>query len=264
VPATPRSTDAPENRIQAAVRNARAEARAEMEQELGWARSLGPRQDIERYVTLARRLFADPSAFHTQLGSELNQGKPAPVEELVDPKPDLRSEDGKLAYSHEASLAIARNAAERMRRELRQEFAPALQYAQTGTEREAVQQIKAEANATAAEVLGAARQLPHFKEHEVEISRVLSTIDPAVRRKVGSVAALYMAYNKVLAEHVLPTLSATTERQTIADLQRSAHAGASGLAAAPAAPKPAVVRDGNVDDLAKLLERKHAEAAGAH
>jgi hypothetical protein len=234
-----------------------------MEQELGWARSIGPREEVNRAVSLTRRLFANPEAFFEQLGQELNQGKPAPVEELVDPRPDLRSEDGKLAYSHEASLTIARNAAERMRRELRQEFEPALKYAQTGTEREAVQQIRAEANQTASEVLGAARQLPHFKEHEQEISRVLSTIDPLVRRKVGSVAALYMAYNKVLAEQVLPTLSATTERQTIADLQRSAHAGASGLAAAPAPPKPAVVRDGNVDDLAALLERKHAEASAA-
>ncbi len=235
-----------------------------MEQELGWARSLGQRQEVERYISIARRLYADPGAFHSQLGSELEQRQPAPVEELVDPKPDLRSEDGKLAFSHEASLQIARNAAERMRRELRQEFEPALKYAQAGTEREEIQQIKAEANATAAEVLDAARKLPHFTEYEKDISAVLRTIDPAVRRKVGSVGALYMAYNKVLAEQVLPTLNSNAERRTIADLQRSAHAGANGVAPTPVVAKAPAVRDGNVDDLAKLLERKHAEASAAH
>ena len=69
VSAIPRSTDAPENRIQAAVRNARVETRAEVEQELGWARTLGPKEEIERYVNVARRLFSDPQAFYAQLGS---------------------------------------------------------------------------------------------------------------------------------------------------------------------------------------------------
>lgn len=233
-----------------------------MERELGWARQLGSKEEISRYVELGRRLFSDPTAFYQQLGQEL-AGQQSEEEELVDPKPDLRSEDGKYAYSHEANLQIARNAAERMRRELRKEFEPALRYAQTGTQREQQEAIRTEATQTATEVLSVARQLPHFKEHEAEIGQLLATIDPNVRRKVGSVAALYMAYNKLLADKVLPTLSGSVERKTIADLQRSATAGATGVSGAPAPAKPATVRDGNVDDLAKLLERKHAEAAAA-
>jgi hypothetical protein len=239
------------------------ETRAEVEQELGWARTLGPREDIERYVNVARRLFTDPKAFYAQLGSELNTG-PQAEPELVDPKPDLRSEDGKLAYSHEANLTIAANAAERMRRELRKEFEPALKYAQVGTERAAQEQVRQEATAIASEVMQTARQLPYFTEHEQEVARVHRSIPPDVRRRVGAVASLYMAYNKVLADNVLPTLSATAERQAIADLKRSAHAGANGIAATPPPPSKPVVRDGNVDDLAALLERKHAEASAQH
>ena len=235
-----------------------------MEQELGWARTLGPKEEIERYVNVARRLFSDPQAFYAQLGSELNAGQPQAEPELIDPKPDLRSEDGKLAYSHEANLRVAANAAERMRRELRKEFEPALKYAQVGTEREAEQQVRQEATAIATDVLTTARQLPHFTEHEQEIAAVHRSIDPSVRRRVGAVASLYMVYNKVLADKVLPTLSATAERQAIADLKRSAHAGANGIAATPAPSSKPVVRDGNVDDLAALLERKHAEAMAQH
>ena len=213
-------------------------------------------------MDLIRRLDANPAAFHQQLQQEL-QGQPR-EEDLIDPKPDLRSEDGKLAYSHEATLQLAKNAAERAARALRKEFSPALEYAQQGRQERQQQAMLSEARQTASEAIAAARQLPYFKEHEPAISEAMAQIPVEVRQRVGSVAALYMAYNKVLAEKVLPTLSSTVQRQTIADMQRSATAGANGTSQSPPPPSKPAVREGNVDDLARLLERKHAEAAARH
>ena len=270
----PRSTEAPEPRIVAAVRNAREETRAEVTRD--FETRYGKPDDVQRAVELTRRLFANPQEFFRQLASELKEqgfgeghpSAPAAEPELVDPRPDLRSEDGKLAYSDEANRQIAANAAERVRRELRKEFGPALDYTRTAEEnaRQTALQatIRVQGEQTATKAMAAARQLPHFTAHEKEIGEVYAAIPIELRREVGSVAALYMAYNKVLADTVLPTLGATTERQVIADLHRSATAGASGVTIVPPAQAKPVIREGNVDDLARHLERKHAEALAAH
>ena len=251
------SGEAPAHRIEAAVRN----VREEMERELGWARQVGTRQDVERAVQLIRALDANPRAFYQQLTQELGiADAPAtpPTPERVDPTADLRSEDGKEAFSAGAVRQLLDNAIARVKSELLEQVQPALEF--TTQSRQQMEQARIESEVTtqaadtAREVFATLNTLPHFTEQKANISAAYKAIPESTRAKVGSVAALYMAYNQVLAQHVLPTLSQQAQQQTLADLKRSAVAGAAGApAGVTPTPKP-VIRDGDVDGLAKHLE----------
>lgn len=260
----PRPTDAPDSRIEAAVKN----TRDTLEQELGWARQYGSREEVAHATAMVKRLSTPEGAraFVKQLQSEIIEqyGDDTPPAEDADPEPDLISSDGtKKAFSVEANKKYVDVAVKRALRDLTNsaEYKAAVEYARKGEAVAKNEALKAEASATASEVLATIGKLPHFQEHKAEIGAVLAAIPVETRRQVGSTAALYMAYTKVLAEKVLPTLGnvAQTEAQTIANLQRSAAAGNASVAPGPTVPARPVIRDGNVDDLAKHLEKKFAE-----
>jgi hypothetical protein len=210
-------------------------------------------------------MMADPREFAyallAELGEDIGGGQADGdgVDELVDPEPDLVSQDGaKRAYSADTVRALLANAEQRLTRRLTGEMRPALEYAERGAQGERMAALRAEAQTTARDALTAARMLPHFKENEPAISKVLASIDPRIRQRVGSVAALYMAYNKVLADTVLPNLSTVTRDATVAEMTRSAAAGASTVGTHAAAGTKPVLRDGDVDGLARHMERLHA------
>src|SRR5207247_6553148 len=108
----------PEHRIQAAVRN----AREALENELGWARSIGDRESVMAALNLRNRLDADPRACVQALSRLLGMNQepePEPVD-LSDPEPDLWSEDRtQQAYSANLVRQMLYNLEQRLMQQLR-------------------------------------------------------------------------------------------------------------------------------------------------
>ncbi len=182
-------------------------------------------------------------------------------EDLVDPDPDLETTDrSKRAYSHEAVQKMLANLEKRVTRRFLSEVKPALDYAQEGRESQKVAAIVAKANETAKTVMATAMQLPHFAANKDHILAELQAIDPAVRRDIGSPAALYMAYNKVLADRVFPTLAQTTEQSVLSGLKRAATASHGSVHPQHGSPGPAKpIKDGDVTGLARRMEELAAQ-----
>ena len=250
-------------------------ARQKIEDEIGFVRALGNRESVTEAVSLTQRLFQDPRAFYEQLGQELGIGTAngnghaqqepptAAPEPFTIPEGDLQTEDGRQrAYSEKAMRSIIQGLRDDITRELTEQFQPALEYATEGREQQRLSEIRAESAQTIREAITAAREYPHFKENEKAIAQVLNAMDPRVKAKVGTVGAMWMAYSKVMAEQVLPSLGANAEARTIADLQRSAHAGSSTVASTSTAAPPPKIREGNITDLAKHLQQVEQRLSG--
>ena len=249
VPTSQPSGEAPEHRIEAAVRN----VRRELTERLGWAERYKP-EEVEEATSMLAALNSDPRGFLNRLQAELEDDDPA------DPEPDLQSDDGKKkAYSHEAMRKIIANVERRITRSLEGRFGPALEFANEGRAAQAVSAQVAEGRSIATQALTEARKLPHFKDNEPAISEKLAAMDPTYRRRVGSVAALYMAYNAVLSEKVLPTLKITAEQDAISGFQKSAHASSGQVQPGTGVTGKPVLKEGDIDGLARHM----AKLAGA-
>lgn len=211
---------------------------------------------------MGRRLDSDPAAFARDLSVELNgasgPGTGQELDDLIDPEPDLVDSTGtKKTYSEEANRQVAANAAERMRRQLMQELAPVLEYVQGSRDRDDMAAIRQEGQQSATQIVDTLSTYPHWDLKKV--GAIYTKLDPSIRQKWGVPAAMLIAYNKYMAEQVLPTLGQRERQATVVDMQRSAAAGTIGAVVPPppAAPKR-VIREGNIDDIAKLMRDKEA------
>lgn len=253
----------PEARWPSILQNTRVEAR--QEGQLHVLNALGiqvsdaesARQavnEIREVLAINRRLNEHPRQFVQQVVRELQERgewEDDTEEELVDPEPSLRSADGSLtAYSAADAKQLVANAVARVKRELMGEVQPALEYAQTAQQREAMEQTTAQAREIATEVYSHMQTLSGFKENEKAIGEVLAKVPPRIRARYGTPACLMMAYNKVMQEQVLPIRDQQTENRTIQNLQRTAAAGNGSVQPAGAQNTKPAIREGNVDDLA--------------
>lgn len=246
----------PYDRHEAALRNAREEARSQAEAQYSWLREQGlDHEEAKRRLGIAARLFQDPRAFIQQLQSELN---PEPEwTDPEDPEPDLRDLQGNPAgYSPKQLQTLIKNALARERREWEQQFGPVQQFVGQLQEEQARTQVTQQAQQTVQAVLGELRADPEFQKHEREVLGMYMQMD-AARQKYGAIATLHAAWNKFYRERIVPTLGQTAQAQVLTDLQKSATAGAQGspkpVPAAPTAPK---LREGNLDDLATHMANK--------
>lgn len=209
---------------------------------------------------------SDPMGFARQLLAEAEEarggaGGEVDDEPLVDPEPDLQSNDGKGAYSAAAMKQIIQNMETRLSRQFKTELAPHSAMLEQGKQRELSARITAEGQKTAQEIWTEAVKLPHFETVRADVAKILAEMDPVARRKVGSAAALYMAYNKAFAEKVLPTLGKAAETKVTQDFARKAAAAVGTVVPGggeATAKKP--VRDGDVSGLAARM--RELEAAG--
>jgi len=246
-PAATASTpgEAPESRIQAAVAN----ARRELTERLGWAEDLN-REEVQDAIEMLRDLSRDPKAFMQQIAAELGGDEPE-----SDPDPDLVSQDGKIrTYSEAAHRKIMANLEKRLTSRFSKEFRPAVEFTNEYRNRDAVQARIRQAQEIGRNALTEARKLPHFTENEEHISTKLASMDPNYRRQVGSIAALHMAYNAVLAEKVLPTLRQNTEKEVLAGFKKSANASAGGIDPGSGTGGKPPIKDGDVNALARRME----------
>lgn len=240
--------EAPDNRIQRAVAN----VRKELTDRLGWAERYKP-DEVQQATELLQSLNSDPRGFLARLSAELEQDEP-------DPEADLQSEDGKQkAFSEKAMRLIIKNVEKRLTRQLEERFGPALEFTHEARAQQAVSAKVAEGRQLATQALAQARKLPHFVENEADISTKLASMNPAYRRQVGSVAALYMAYNAVLTEKVLPTLRATSEQEVINGFKKSANASAGQVQPGQGSTGKAALKEGDVDGLARHLETLYGQ-----
>jgi len=139
-----------------------------------------------------------------------------------------------------------------------QELQPAVRFAQDGVKQAEEAKIKAESSAIANNAFKQISAMPHFQEHKKEIAELMAQVTPEQRRQMGgSIALMYAAYNKVLADKVFPTMRSKVEQEVIGGFKKAASAGGA-VSPSPAIQSKPAVREGNVDDLAKLMAAKAA------
>lgn len=242
-----------------------------MEQELGWARQLGSREDIEFYTTTMRRLESDPVGFARQLLGELREQRmwedapatPAPTTPtpLVDPEPDLRSQDGKGAYSVDRLKEYVGAALQRQRAELLQELQPVMEYTTQARGRDQAQADQQRALSEIRSAMAELRQRPHYQQHEEAIKAEYQAIPNQLKARIGVPAALQLAYSNALEKVVIPGLSSRTTTTTVNDMQRAAVAGTTGAPTSGAPPTKPALKDGDVGGLAAHLRKLAATAS---
>lgn len=259
--------EAPEPRIVAAVRN----ARAEVEKQYEWAKGFTPNdvEDIRTAMALVRDLRSDPRAFYQRLGQEIETrlpGERKTVDAKKFPEPGLISQDGKeRAYSASQVEQIAAIIEERTMAKVMGEFKPMTEFVGSARQREAETANKTRSMELASEALTTARQLPHFQvagadgklQDHPEILKNLMALAPETRAKIGPIGALYLAYNQYLAQHVFPTADQDAEKRVRASFDKKA---AASIGASPSGSggqgKPQEIK--NVSDLARRMEQMAA------
>lgn len=195
------SGEAPEARITAATRNARAKTI----QEYGGYQPTEVRSAMELVQSIQR----DPVGFITQIikdvqakGFQLPGMGTAPTVEAPTgfPDSDIETVDGKIqGWSRDSNI----RALQQLKREILQELSPDLGFIHSERERAAAESAKAESRSQAAEIKGRVESLPHYKENEVAIATKLRTMrdeQPDIIRRFGVPAALYHCYSEVVAE----------------------------------------------------------------
>jgi hypothetical protein len=260
---------APESRIEAAVKNAREATRAEVEKEYAWAKGVDP-ETVQTAFSIVSELMQDSTKFAHVLAGELGMKlvpkdaateTKAPAKKWEFPEGELRSEDGRRAYSQDQMREIVGEISNQLRAEFGTQLRPILDDRTNATRTAQIEAVKAQGRQVATEALAEARKLPHFtKENEPEILANLQAIPAQTRAKIGAVASLYQAYNKFLAEKVFPTIGITAEQQ-VRDANRkkaAASAGSVHPVTAGGDAKPVEIK--SIAQLAKHMEQ--LEAAG--
>lgn len=251
--------EAPPNRIEAAVRNARQLAQAETLRSYG-LEGVDP-GDVKNAMEILAAIRQDPKKFWQELGLQVGVADKEEVEEGY-PEADLISPDGKLkTYSIDAHRKALDVHGRKIQKQLMGELRPVMDF----VEKEKSTRSTAEANAAVQTLVGQtlteARKLPHFtKENEPLIVEKMKAIAPEVRRAIGPVAAMYMAYNQMMAEKVFPGIDAAAEAKVRDSYAKKANAsnGSTHPVSTGGDGKP--VKLENQQDLARHMERMAAAA----
>ena len=208
---------APESRIQAAVRNARAETRAEVEREYAAFRGLDP-DAVQTAMSVVDALQSDSKGFLMELASRLGMTvgdggqKPEPpqVSEFKMPQADLVSADGKLRTFSEGAVAnIVKDLTAHVLSQVDGRLKPISSFVkdeQTTREQTRQEEERRQGVLSAIEDV---RQLPHFDEKGV--LETLRAMSPQERARLGPVAALKKAYLTYTNDQVLPNLNSAAE-----------------------------------------------------
>lgn len=230
-----------------------------MAQQFAWANGLDPER-VQRSLALAQRLDQDPRSFAQQLVQELGKGD-EPEEAL--PEPDLRADDGRTAYSAQQMTKWWGVKEKQLVNRLMGELKPIIEDHKRQQAQRQTEGIVAEGRKTIKGALEHARTLPHFKENEEAISKKMDAINPEVLNRVGIVAAMYMAYNAVLSETVLPNIESTVEKRLRETQQKQAHAAAGSVRPSTSQPSVTTAKPTNVNQLARHMEKLEREGIPA-
>lgn len=173
------------------------------------------REALGQSVAIYRALTNDSMGFLHELAYRLGVTLPStktPAAEEEWPSPELRSEDGKGAYSDAQVKTMLQSQEQRILKLVRGEMQPVTGFVQSEQETRQQNEAIAQATQTKDAILTRARSLPHFtKENEPKIASIMREMDPALKKQLGPAGALYEAYQTFVREN-LPTLEATAEK----------------------------------------------------
>lgn len=247
----------PEDRWPSILENARTKAAEEAIKPYAWAKGIKV-EDASAALTLLQSLRHDPKALWRELGERIGaEVAPAKVEEF--PTADLVTADGAKAHSDANLSKILDIFERRLMTKFQGELRPLMEFRDGEVETRTHTQTVAKAKELAGQALTDARSRPHFKENEPAIVEILTKMDPAIKKSVGPIAAMYMAYNQMLAEKVFPTIDTTAAEKVRAENLKKANAG--GIHPSGGDGKPAekpVLR--NQNDLAAHMSRLESSA----
>lgn len=252
--------EAPEARITAATRNARTTLLQTIGDSVGLGRPLaeGDLKDLKTGMGLLTDLRDHAEEFFLSLGKELGYEIPQQAAETYTmPKPSLKSEDGREAYSAEEVSQIADIIERKVTAKLMGEMQPLIGDREARATETARESVIRESRTLAGQALTEAREMPHFKEHEPAISermRALTTADPQLRQRIGAIGVLYRAYNEILKEKVFPSIDTSAETRIREDNARKA-AGSTIVHPTGSSGDGKKVELRGVDDLARHMER---------
>jgi hypothetical protein len=210
----------PQHRIEAAVRNAREQARAEVMREFQAFQGINP-DDARLGIQVLSELRADPEKFFRELGQRINGGQGQQVEEEAIPEADIVSKDGQLkTYRAETLQKVLDIHGRRVMAQVMKDLKPFVDFAQTEQQTRREQQQEAQVRSQVNEALTEARQLPHFKDNETAILEALRAMPVEMKRAKGPVASLYAAYHTVLKDRVFPSIDQAAEGRVRQQLSR--------------------------------------------
>jgi hypothetical protein len=273
--------EAPLSRIEAATRNAREKAIQETEAKYAWAKNV-QQEDVRVAFNIASALLEDTPGFAAKIAAEIGM-KLVPINETGSaaaapatggafklPKAELRSEDGKGAFSEEQMSQVLTDFAAHLEAKFGDRVKPLESMRTQMTEREQRARITAEATASVNEMMADFRARQYFmvddgkggKIEHPSILRNLQAIPHSVRVKIGAEASMSRAYNKYLQEEVFPTIGTTAAAQVRNENARklrgsTGNASVSGSTGRGTGTK---LRDGDVAGLAAHM----AKLAGAN
>lgn len=217
-------------------------------------------ESVREAAQLFQQIQANPKAWAQEILREeagAGAGGATEEEDLTDPEPDYTSPDGKAQFYSKTTMAtILQN----MEKRLLKQMSPALTIAEKQAKQEQFNRVRGEAAKTAGEVMAVLKQDPRFEPNKAAVAQKLAAIPEETRRKVGSIAALYMAWHAVLNETVIPGLESATEKRLRTDQQRIVAGGTGGVV--PGGGQQNVrkpVKDGDVDGLAKRFSELEQE-----
>lgn len=215
-------------------------------------------------------LRSDTAKFHQELTQRISGGTGDAGEKY--PDADLVSKDGTMkTYTDGTMQKVLDVHTKRVTAQVMKELKPFLDFArseqgrqeQTAAETKRVQSIDS--------ALVEARKMPHFtKENEPAIIEVMgqiveaSSVEDRARFRSSPAELIHRAYNSFLQSKVFPTIDAEADKRVRAEYARKAAAGSGSAHPTQQGgdPKPAVIRNGDVDGLARHMERM-AETAAA-
>ena len=171
------------------------------------------------------------------------------------PKAELRSEDGKGAYSEAQMPDVIKVIAAQVRAQVMNELQPRLSFVDHKQTQEASEAEYNRAKQTLDDAMTEARTWHGFTENEAAITEKLAAMrDAGDVRKHGIVNSIYRAYHAVLNEKILPAYQTSAEARVRAENAKKANAGRAAVTGSESSGDAKRTELKNVNDLAKHLE----------
>lgn len=282
-PGTGDTGQAPPNRIEAAVKNARAAAVTETEAKYAWAKDLD-QSTVKTSFGIVQAMLTDPQKFLRTLAAQegfqivplgerpaAEGGRPADStpKPFSLPKGDLRSEDGKGAHSDEQLAKVLTDFEAHLEAKFGSQLKPILTDREEAQRTRAQEAVASEARATVTETMTELRARPFFQVEDKDGKKVDSPkiyeylmAIPEKTRLANPVAAIHRAYAVYMEKDILPNYGRISEQRVRDENAKKAAASGSirpgsGAGAGDGTAKP--IR--GVSDLAKKMEDMFAAAS---
>lgn len=218
------ANEPPKERWNDILNNQRKLAAEEALKPYAWARDMKA-EDVSAAISLVSALRKDKVAFWRELGAMIEPEGAGETKDEAFPDADLEGPNGVKAYSDVTLKKTLDIFEKRLMRKFQGELRPLVEFRDGELSTRERNELTNNAKSLAGRALTQARALPHFKENEAHVVAKLQAMDPALRKEVGPIAAMYMAFEAVKAEKVYPTMDVEAEKRVRADFDKKAAAG---------------------------------------